>query len=57
MLSDLGHREEALKATQEAVELRRVLAQRNPDAFQPDLAGSLNNLGSMLSGWGIARRR
>jgi tetratricopeptide (TPR) repeat protein len=45
----LGTREEALKATGEAVELRRALAQRNPDAFQPDLAGSLNNLGDVLS--------
>lgn len=31
------------------VDLRRTLAMRNPDAFQPDLAGSLNNLGTRLS--------
>ncbi len=49
MLSELGRREEALKATQEAVELYRALAQSNPDAFQPDLAMSLNNLGLGLS--------
>ena len=48
-LSDLGKREEALKTSQEAVDLYRVLAQRNPDAFQPNLAASLNNLGNMLS--------
>jgi tetratricopeptide (TPR) repeat protein len=48
-LSALGRREEALKATQEAVELRRALRQRQPDAFQPDLAMSLNNLGDTLN--------
>jgi nucleoside phosphorylase/tetratricopeptide (TPR) repeat protein len=47
-LSEVGKREEALKATQEAVEVYRALAQRQPDAFQPDLAMSLNNLGLML---------
>jgi tetratricopeptide (TPR) repeat protein len=34
---------------QEAVELYRALSQRQPDALQPDLARSLNNLGKMLS--------
>ncbi|HEX8819434.1 MAG TPA: tetratricopeptide repeat protein [Archangium sp.] len=48
-LSELGRREEALEATREAVELRRALAQRNPDAFWPDLAMSLKNLGHSLS--------
>jgi tetratricopeptide (TPR) repeat protein len=48
-LSALGRREEALEALQEAVQVYRALAQRNPDAFQPDLAGSLNNLGIRLS--------
>jgi hypothetical protein len=48
-LSKLGRREEALEATREAVEIRRALAQRNPDAFRPDLATSLNNLGNRLS--------
>jgi tetratricopeptide (TPR) repeat protein len=49
MLSALGQREEALSAIQEAVELYRGLAQRNPDAFLPNLAGSLNNLGQQLN--------
>ena len=48
-LSELGKREEALKATQEAVEIRRGLAKARPDAFLPYLAGSLNNLGNRLS--------
>jgi hypothetical protein len=34
------------------VELYRQLATRNPDAFQPDLATSLNNLGLRLSDLG-----
>jgi hypothetical protein len=38
MLSNLGRREEALAATQEAVDIRRRLAQTRPDAFLPDLA-------------------
>ena len=52
MLSDLGRREEALEATEEAVGLYRGLAEANPEAFLPDLAGSLNNLGSDLSALG-----
>jgi tetratricopeptide (TPR) repeat protein len=48
-LSDLGRREEALRATGEAVGIYRQLARQRPDAFLPDLAGSLNNLGNMLS--------
>ena len=48
-LSELGQREEALKAAQEAVELRRQLAQQRPDAFKPYLAASLNNLANKLS--------
>jgi len=48
-LSELGRREEALEACQEAVKHYRQLAQTHPDAFLPDLAGSLNNLGNMLS--------
>lgn len=51
-LSDLGRREEALKATLDAVELYRSLAQRNPERFQPDLGSSLNNLGARLSALG-----
>ncbi|MFP2934547.1 hypothetical protein ACLESO_57460, partial [Pyxidicoccus sp. 3LG] len=37
-LGSLGRREEALTATEEAVQIRRGFAARNPDAFQPDLA-------------------
>ena len=48
MLSALGRREEALRATEEAVEIRRQLAQTRPDAFLPDLAGSLGNLSVIL---------
>ncbi|MFL5351079.1 tetratricopeptide repeat protein [Archangium sp.] len=48
----LGRREEALQATHEAVEVYRVLAERNPDAFRPSLAGSLNNLGIRMNALG-----
>ena len=52
MLSYLGRREEALTAAREAEELYRALAQSRPDAFTPNLAGSLNNLAIRLSGLG-----
>ena len=48
-LSEVGRREEAVPPAQEAVELYRDLAEQNPDAFTPDLAGSLNNLANRLS--------
>jgi tetratricopeptide (TPR) repeat protein len=48
----MGRREEALQATQEAVDLYRRLAEQHPDAFLPDLAASLNNLGARLSEMG-----
>ena len=48
-MSDLGRREDALAAAREAVEIRRRLAADRPDAFLPDLAVSLNNLGNHLS--------
>jgi hypothetical protein len=48
MLSDLGRREEALAATQEAVDIRRRLAQTRPDAFLPYLAMSLRSLSRTL---------
>ncbi|MFN3929776.1 MAG: tetratricopeptide repeat protein, partial [Thermoflexus sp.] len=48
-LSELGRREEALAATQEAVAIRRKLAQTHPQAFLPYLAASLINLGNQLS--------
>src|SRR5204862_90222 len=47
-LINLGQREAALVATREAVAIYRTLATRNPDAFQPDLAGSLNNVSNLL---------
>jgi tetratricopeptide (TPR) repeat protein len=51
-LSALGDREGALGPAQEAVEIRRALAAKNPDAFGPDLAASLNNLANCLSALG-----
>ena len=43
-LGDLGRREDALAACEEAVTIRRELAAARPDAFRPGLAMSLNNL-------------
>ena len=37
-LADLGRREEALAAIEEAVTIHRELAAARPDAFRPDLA-------------------
>ena len=36
-------------ATNEAVQILRLLAQQQPDALRPALAMSLNNLGTMFS--------
>ena len=52
MLSNLGRREDALAASQEAVDIYRRLAELRPDAFLPNLATSLNNTGAMLSNLG-----
>jgi tetratricopeptide (TPR) repeat protein len=52
MLSDLGRREAALAVGEEAVRLRRALAEARPEAFTPHLARSLNNLATMLSALG-----
>jgi tetratricopeptide (TPR) repeat protein len=52
MLSDLGRREEALAAAQEAANIHRRLAAQQPDTFLPYLAMSLNNLGRALSALG-----
>ena len=41
MLSDLGRREDALAAAQEAASLHRTLAAQRPDAFAENLAVSL----------------
>ncbi|MGO9296536.1 MAG: tetratricopeptide repeat protein, partial [Streptosporangiaceae bacterium] len=48
-LSDLGRREDALAAVEEAVTAYRQLAAARPDAFLPDLAMSLNNQSGRLS--------
>ncbi|MGW1219300.1 ATP-binding protein, partial [Streptomyces californicus] len=41
---EAGRRAEGLEAVEEAVTIRRALAEANPDAYLPDLAGALNNL-------------
>ena len=51
-LADLGRREDALAAIQEAVTIYRELAAARPDAFRPDLATSLNNLSLRLADLG-----
>jgi hypothetical protein len=51
-LADLGRREDALAAIQEAAGIRRELATARPDAFRPDLATSLNNLSNRLADLG-----
>jgi hypothetical protein len=43
-LSESGDRPGALQAIQEAVEIRRRLAEANPARYEPDLAMSLDNL-------------
>ena len=48
-LADLGRREEALAAIEEAVAIRRGLARARPDAFLPDLALSLGARGQILA--------
>ena len=48
-LSELGRREDALAAAEEAIDICRRLAAERPDAFLPNLAASLNNLGGCLS--------
>jgi tetratricopeptide (TPR) repeat protein len=44
-LSQTGHRAEALPPTQEAVAIRRELAEAYPDRYRPGVAASLSNLG------------
>jgi tetratricopeptide (TPR) repeat protein len=51
-LGDLGRREEALAAIEEAAQVYRELAAGRPDAFRPDLAHSLNNLSLRLGDLG-----
>ncbi len=57
ILNNLGNRlsrnkafAEAEAAYREALNTYRALAEKNPDAFLPDVAGSLNNLGILLKG-------
>ena len=47
-LGELGQREDALAAIEEAAQVYRELAVARPDAFLPDLAASLNNLSNRL---------
>ena len=51
-LSNLGHREDALAASKEALRLRRKLVGRNREAFLPDLASALNNTSRDLANLG-----
>jgi tetratricopeptide (TPR) repeat protein len=51
-LADLGRREDALAAIDEAVEVYRELAAARPAAFRPDLASALNNLSLRLADLG-----
>ena len=48
-LQELGRPGDALPAAQEALAIRRELAESNPDLYRPDLAQSLNNLSSILA--------
>ena len=48
----LGHREEALKASEEAVTICRKLAEKDSEAFSDKLAGCLSNLGNRYSDLG-----
>jgi tetratricopeptide (TPR) repeat protein len=52
LLGDLGRREEALAAIDEALTAYRALAEARPDAFLPSLATSLNNQSNRLSDLG-----
>ncbi|KAF9520146.1 hypothetical protein BS47DRAFT_1387488 [Hydnum rufescens UP504] len=48
-LSGFGHREEALKASEEVVGIYRLLVADRPEAFRSDLARSLGNFSMCLS--------
>ncbi len=49
----MGERSKALETDREAVEMSRALAERNPDAFNSDLAHSLHNLSVSLTDMGL----
>jgi tetratricopeptide (TPR) repeat protein len=51
-LGALGRREDALAAIEEAVAIRRTLAQARPEVFLPNLAMALNNLSIQLGDLG-----
>jgi len=51
-LANAGQREQALSPAEHAVTIHRRLAEANPDTHLSDLAGSLTNLGLILSGLG-----
>ena len=51
-LSDLGRREEALAASEEAARIYRQLAEASPAAYLPNLATLLSNLANRLGGVG-----
>ena len=48
LLLDAGRIDEALEPATEAAAIRRKLAREQPEAYLPDLARSLGNLGSVL---------
>ena len=48
----MGRREDALTAIEEAVTIRRDLAEALPEAYLPSLATSLNNQSSRLADLG-----
>jgi len=47
--SNLNRREDALKASEEAVDIYRALAKDRPDVFRPDLASSLSVMSDVLA--------
>ncbi len=49
LLGDLGRREEALAAIEQAVAIYRELAEARPDTYLPDLARSLSNQSVSMS--------
>jgi len=51
-LSDMGDKKGALSAIQEAVGIRRRLAEANPARYESDMAMSINNLSNRLSDMG-----
>jgi tetratricopeptide repeat protein len=52
-LTALGQPTQALEVQHDAIELRRRLAERNPDTYLPELASSLNNRANLLDELGL----